>query len=126
MEHEEIVSGVRSVLADRLALTEDSITIESSLIDDLGADSLDFLDLIFSLERKFNITLRDVELNSFLKADFNPETLTEEGYIKPENLGRLREFIPALQNAGEQIKPGRIFRLITVESMVLLVERRIN
>jgi len=64
---DELVTAVRALLADRLALKVERVTLRSRLIDDLGADSLDFIDLVFTLEKKFGIKIREEEFD-FLAA----------------------------------------------------------
>lgn len=125
MNREDIIASVIDVLADRLVLEKEEIHLKSGLIEELGADSLDFLDLIFSLERKFSVKLRDANLDKFLKAEFTEENLTPEGFILPENIGKLKEFIPALAERQEGVTPAQVFRFINVESLVMLVERKL-
>lgn len=50
---------VKSVIADQLGADESSITLESSFVDDLGADSLDIVELIMGLETEFEIEIPD-------------------------------------------------------------------
>ena len=56
---EEIFTGVKSAVAETLGIDAKLITMESSFIDDLGADSLDIAELIISLEDKFGISISD-------------------------------------------------------------------
>ncbi len=124
---EQVVNKVIQVLAERLVLSKDEITIDSCLIEDLGADSLDFLDIIFSLEKKFKIQIRDSDLNKVLKTEFKPEALTSEGFLLREDLEKLRDFIPKLRDNPEpdKITPRGLFKIITVETMVILVSRKL-
>ena len=57
------MKGLQGILADQLDLDADDITMESSLTEDLGADSLDFVDIVMSLEDEFDADVpgRDME-----------------------------------------------------------------
>lgn len=101
--------------------------MESRLIEDLGADSLDFVDIIFSLERQFSIKLKSAEVDSLLRADFDGQRLVEKTFIRREDVERLIEWLPAMSQAPDldRITPFDLFRYITTQSFVLLVERRI-
>lgn len=57
-----VFEKVKALLADQLEYDEDKITLESSLVDDLDADSLDVVDLIMSLEEEFDIEIPDEEI----------------------------------------------------------------
>ncbi|OPJ61777.1 acyl carrier protein [Clostridium oryzae] len=57
-----IFDKVKEILADKLSLEEDEISMESSFIDDLGADSLDIVELIMALEDEFDIEIPDEEV----------------------------------------------------------------
>jgi acyl carrier protein len=56
---QEIVSEVKKMVASQLGKSEDEITPESSFIEDLGADSLDLVELIMSMEDKFGLEIAD-------------------------------------------------------------------
>lgn len=55
----EILEKVKKIIADKLDIEEDKITPESSFLDDLGADSLDIVELIMELEEEFGIEIPD-------------------------------------------------------------------
>ena len=59
MEQEEIFEKVRKVIVDNLGVSESAVTMEASFIDDLGADSLDIVELVMALEEEFNIEIPD-------------------------------------------------------------------
>lgn len=55
----EIFEKVKKIIVDKLDIEEDKITPESSFLDDLGADSLDIVELIMELEEEFGIEIPD-------------------------------------------------------------------
>ena len=56
---EEIFEKVKKIIVEQLGVAETSITMEASFIDDLGADSLDIVELIMALEEEFDIEIPD-------------------------------------------------------------------
>ncbi|MDP2299246.1 MAG: acyl carrier protein [Coriobacteriia bacterium] len=64
MEHDEIYAKVKEVIVDQLSADEDDVSPEASFIDDLGADSLDIVELVMALEDSFSISIPDEEAES--------------------------------------------------------------
>ena len=58
---EEIKEKVTKIIVDQLGVDEKEVTTEASFVDDLGADSLDIVELIMSLEEEFDIEISDEE-----------------------------------------------------------------
>ncbi len=123
-----IFAEVRACLAASLATDADSIALDSRLIEDLGADSLDFIDIVFSLERRFAVKLKSAELDSLLRADFVPERPSEQPYVARADIDRLLEWLPALRDAPDldRVLPYQLFSYITTQSLVLLVARKLE
>jgi len=61
MEREELLNKVKEIVSDKLSIGEDQVTEEASFIDDLGADSLDTVELIMALEDEFELDIPDEE-----------------------------------------------------------------
>ena len=61
MSQVEIFEKVKSIIIEQLGVTEASVTMEASFIDDLGADSLDIVELIMALEEEFDIEIPDAD-----------------------------------------------------------------
>ena len=56
MSSEEVFEKVKGIIVEQLGVTEDTVTMEASFIDDLGADSLDVVEFLIELEDKFNVS----------------------------------------------------------------------
>ncbi len=61
MEREELLGKVKAIVTDKLSISEDQVTEEASFIDDLGADSLDTVELVMALEDEFDLDIPDEE-----------------------------------------------------------------
>ena len=61
-----VFDTVKTILAEQLDANEDDITLETSVIDDLGADSLDAVELVMSLEDEYGITIPDEAANDLV------------------------------------------------------------
>lgn len=59
MEHDEIFDKVKEVIVDQLSVEEDDVVEEASFVDDLGADSLDIVELVMALEESFGVSIPD-------------------------------------------------------------------
>ena len=59
MERNELLQKIKEIVADKLSISEDQVTEEASFIDDLGADSLDTVELVMALEDEFDLDIPD-------------------------------------------------------------------
>lgn len=128
MDRLAVFGGLRSLVADSLAISGEEIRLESRLTTDLGADSLDFIDIIFSIEKKFAIKLRDSELDFLSKLDFSSPKVMREGHLTREAVAALRTWLPSLDRLPDpdRITPAELFSCITIETLCLLVERKLG
>ena len=89
---DEIFDKIRTALTDALGVDDDEVTPEATLVGDLGAESIDFLDIVFRLEKTFGITIPRGEL-------FPEDILTNSEYIKDgkvtdDGVAELRKRMP--------------------------------
>ena len=68
MTKEEAVAKLKAIVSDRLDVEEDQVTPEKSFVDDLGADSLDIVELIMGIEEEFDIEIPAEKLTSMGEA----------------------------------------------------------
>ena len=61
MSQEEIFDKVKEIIVEQLGVQESAVTMEASFIDDLGADSLDIVELIMALEEEFDLEIPDAD-----------------------------------------------------------------
>lgn len=115
------------MIADSLAINAAEITPDSRLIDDLGADSLDFVDLIFAIEKEFGVKVREADFNFLARLDFSSPAVMQDGFITSETIERLAPFLPALRKLADvsQVTPRQLFSLLTVESLCIMIDRQL-
>jgi acyl carrier protein len=123
MSRDDIFEKIQEVLDDALGVDEDEVTPEASLTADLGAESIDFLDIVFRLEKTFDFKISQGELF--------PENLTEneawvaDGKLTDEGLAMLRDRMTHVDFdsfANSERNITAIGDLITVNSLVNFVE----
>jgi acyl carrier protein len=121
----DVVQTVREVIAEALARDVSEIQPEHNLMTDLGAESLDFLDIVFKLERAFGIQITRGEMERAARGDMTDEEFAPGGVISEAGLARLRELMP---EAADHIKPGlrpvQILALFSVRTFVNLAEAK--
>lgn len=122
---DDLENSVRGIVADALSLPVAEVSPSASLMDELGAESLDFLDIVFKLERTYGIQITRGEMERAARGDMSEEEFAPDGIVSPAGLARLRELMP---EAAERIQPGlhqgRILGLFTVQTFVRLVQRK--
>jgi len=94
MDKNQIFPKVQECLSGALGIDPGEIRPQSSLVRDLGAESIDFIDMIFRLEKAFDIKIPSGEL--FPANLFNDERMVQAGRVTPEGLKTLREKVPFL------------------------------
>lgn len=121
MDRQKIIEQVIRSVAESLARPVDGITPGTSLIGELGADSLDFLDILFSLERAFKISLGKEQFDLLHKVGLSREEAIQGQNLTPAAIERLRSLLPNLPARGE-IPVRNLREYITVETIVQIVE----
>lgn len=121
----DLTQKVGEVVARSLALDPARVTAQSSLMEDLGAESLDFLDIVFELERTFDIQLTRGELERAARGDMEEEEFAPGGVISEAGLQRLRELLPGMSHRIIQgLRPAQILSLFTVQTFATMVQTK--
>ena len=130
MKREEIVRGVCECVA--AVVDGDAATIRETdcIIGDLGADSLDLLDLVFHLEQRFKVRITPRGIERAAQARLGSVPIEVEGVYTPEALAELRKALPEvpageLQEGLRTVDLPRRFRVATFVNLVSgLLENR--
>src|SRR3990167_1824566 len=101
--NQEIIKNVKTIIAQALKVDEKKIELHSSLIKDLGAESIDFLDIVFRLEKTFKIKIPKGEL--FPEKILTDARFVKNGLVTAAGLDELRAKMPAVGWAAFGQKP---------------------
>lgn len=118
---------VRSLVAECLARDLAQVSPQSRLVNDLGADSLDFIDLIFTIEKRFGLRMRENELDLLARRDAQASGSATE-FLPREAIDRLLPWLPELATNRDlsRVRPAEVLPLVTVEALWRLVEVQMN
>jgi acyl carrier protein len=126
MDRDEILLKVRGCVAEVLALELDEVRPDSRLMDDLGAESLDLVELMFLLEQAFDIRLSRDDLSLSAQLGLPDEELHRDEVLTERALAALRERFPG---SGDFLRPGltrrHLAQLLTVEELARGVQRKL-
>lgn len=127
ISREEIFKKVQDVLVDALGLDEEDVTEEATLMGDLGAESIDFLDIVFRLEKTFNIKVPREELFPAESVLNNPEFVSG-GKLTAKGLAELKARMPHtdLNDFAKDPDVNKIADLFTVGAIVNFLEAKLN
>jgi acyl carrier protein len=121
MTQDEVKAGVIECVAQSLAKDAAQIDRASRLIPDLGADSLDFIDIMFSLERKFDIKLQKEDFELISRLGMPREEAVVDGKLTLPAKQKLRKWLTALPLEGD-LMPKDLGAFVTIETLMVIVE----
>ncbi len=128
MTRDEIQTKVTKVLVDALGVDEEEVTPGAVIRDDLGAESIDFLDIMFRLEKEFGIKIPKGEMMPDNLAT-NPEYVLN-GVVTQKGLDLIKEKMPHAADEYESFKNDpkleSMSKLFTVNSIVNYVESKLK
>jgi acyl carrier protein len=118
------VDKVRDIIADALYLEKDEVTKEASLMKDLGAESIDFLDIVFRLEKEFGIKIPKGEIERRAKGNLTDAEFAVDGKLTEKAIAQLRKRMPEV--SPEKLVKGLLVRdipaLFTVATFAAMVD----
>ncbi len=127
MTKDDIFKKVAATMVEALNVDEDQVTLASTLQGDLGAESIDFLDIVFRLEREFGIKIPRNELfpESIFQGD--PD-FVKDGKVTAKGLSELKEKMPYADFASFEKNPSMegISDLFTVELIVRYLQSKVG
>ena len=126
VSRDEIFEQVQEVLVDALGVDDDEVTAEATLMGDLGAESIDFLDIVFRLEKAFEIKIAREDLFPIESMMSNPDFVSN-GKMTEAGLVELRAKMPHTDFASFESDPdiNKLANLFTVNSIANFIESKL-
>ena len=123
---DEIYGKVRETLVDALGVDDDEVNPEATLIGDLGAESIDFLDIVFRLEKNFSVKIPRGELfpENLASAD---SSFSNDGVVTEQGIAELRKQLPYadIDKFAQNPQIENVQDLFTVHMIVNFVEAKL-
>jgi acyl carrier protein len=122
---DDVFPRVAEIIADALARDRGEVRPESRLIADLGAESIDFLDIVFRLEQAFAVQIPRGQILEEARGELGEEEFQRDGVLSAAGLARLRAVLSEVP--AERIAPGLrvddVPQLFTVTTFCKAVQR---
>ncbi|MBL6713056.1 MAG: acyl carrier protein [Pirellulales bacterium] len=122
---DEIFEKVRAALVDALGVDDEDVTPEATMVGDLGAESIDFLDIVFRLEKAFSIKIPRGEL--FPEDVLSSSEFVADGKVNEAGIAELKSRMPFADLSKFEANPSvqNFANTLTVEDMVRYVESKV-
>ena len=125
LSKEEVFEKVRDELVDALAVDEEEVTPDATMVGDLGAESIDFLDIVFKLEKAFDIEIPRAEL--FPEDILTNAEYVQEGKVTASGIEELKKRMPFADLTKFEANPQvqEFGNLLTVSDLCRYVESKV-
>ena len=124
---EEIDSAVKEAVTEALALDEDEVTPEATLMDELGAESIDLLDILFRIEKSVGVKIQASDLGDHIQGGIPEEEFGDENdVITSKGLEHLKKVMPQIDVAELEgnLKADEVISHFTVQNLSDMVAGR--
>lgn len=124
-EIDAIFPKVAEIIADALGCDEDEVKPDSSLINDLDAESIDFLDIVFRLEREFKVKIPRGKAVEEARGELTEEEFEQGGVVTPAGVAKIKAYMTEVPDDRypDPLKSAEIPKLFTAETFCKMVLR---
>jgi acyl carrier protein len=125
---DDIFGTVQTAVVDALGVDEDEVTPEATLLDELGAESIDLLDILFRLERKLGVKIQAADLAAYVQGGIADDDFGDEnGIITERGLAHLKTVMPQINESELRgsFQAEKVMSLFTVDNLTDLVMSRV-
>jgi acyl carrier protein len=127
MSQTQTLSAVQEAVVGALGVSEDEASPDATLMDDLGAESIDLLDILFRIERSTGVKIQASDLSEHIQGGIPDDEFSDENEIISEKgLEQLKKVMPQI-DADEQrgnLHAENVIKLFTVQNLADMVDER--
>jgi len=123
----DVSSAVKEAVVEALALDDDEVTMESTLMDDLGAESIDLLDILFRIEKATGVKIQASDLGDYIQGGISDEEFSDDDQIISDaGAAQLHKVMPQVDPAevAGSLPADEVMTMFTVANLVTMVEGR--
>jgi len=126
---DDIFGTVQTAVVDALGVDEDEVTPQATLLDELGAESIDLLDILFRLERKLGVKIQAADLAAYVQGGIADDDFGDDnGIITERGLAHLKTVMPQINESELRgsFQAEKVMSLFTVDNLTDLVMSRVG
>lgn len=127
MSPEEVAEAVRDAVAEAVGVEPEEVTDSSTLTYDLGAESIDLLDMLFRIERAVGVKIQAAELAGYIQGRIPDDEFGDaDEVVTPRGLAQLKLVMPQIDEAAlvGRLNATEVMDLFTVANLIQLVMSR--
>lgn len=125
----DVDSAVKEAVVEALALDDDEVTPESTLMDDLGAESIDLLDILFRIEKSTGVKIEASDLGDYIQGGIPDDEFSDDNeLITEKGAEQLHKVMPQTDPSAlaGTLNAEEVITLFTVQNLVDMVKTRAN
>jgi acyl carrier protein len=123
----DVDSAVKEAVVQALALDEDEVTPDATLMDDLGAESIDLLDILFRIEKATGVKIEAADLGDYIQGGIPDDEFSDDDQIVTakgaEQLNKVMPQVDPGEVAGS-LNAEEVITLFTVQNLIDMVKTR--
>ena len=123
----DVDSAVKEAVVEALALDDDEVTPESTLMDDLGAESIDLLDILFRIEKSTGVKIEASDLGDYIQGGIPDDEFSDDDQvISAKGAEQLHKVMPQTNPSDLEgkLNADEVMTLFTVQNLVDMVKTR--
>jgi acyl carrier protein len=126
MASPEIQSAVQEAVVGALGVGEDEATPDATLMDDLGAESIDLLDILFRIERSTGVKIQASDLGEYIQGGMSDDEFGDDGVVSRKGLEHLHAVMPQIDpdEYEGKLEAEKVISHFTVGNLADMVEAR--